>query len=633
MTKIKIKVHVEYSNHQSATGLQVAVHEVFTTNESVVIGRTNEFGEVEGDLRERRQVRVYDEPFCVWPGCKTHDEDDVFDRPGVTLTITDVAGNEFTTPGFTSHMFEHVHVILPPWFASSFTNPKSVGQLLRRKNLVRDFSPAEQRELADLVLGHLDDTIIDAHMDQVDHIDNLFTDHRSYLYEIEKKLLRDGHVKYVPLPIWDAIDNIPMGWERVQRHHDHTLLPLLPYNLSPLGLRPQLPEKLRSDRLCVEGIATADTLAWTIGKSAMSSPGSYHFNAHAVLGGPFLSMSTAGAALMFWAFHPLLVEVYDKWLTCKFGTGNQISVGVYRDDDSMSRMGLFRVGVDGKLWHSFQRRTCVMRNDLDHPMPSHPVTFDHWSHWQRIGEDRDISRFKVVTDSEGRLVVIAKGKDNLLFLMRGTDEIWSPWTDLGIEAGDFHAAQNANGSLELVAFRRVGTAWTLASATEQPVITGTFGRWTDRTRPLQPGNVDAKRDKNGHVHVFFRTSDGKLHHIWKTDQWSGPRTVSDKPVRTFEVHANEDGRLELFVLRPSDDGIYHSWVTSSQVNGTWGAPGTWSGWARFGTVQFNSMTVARNGDGRLEVFGVDVAGRVRNTWQMNVNSGWSQCRAGAPSDR
>ena len=94
-------------------------------------------------------------------------------------------------------------------------DPGLSGRIVLRKNLTTDFTAAEQRQLADLVKGYLSEAIINGHMAQVDHIDNLFSDHRTYLFQIEKLLIRDGHLKFVPLPYWEPLNDLPDGWSRV----------------------------------------------------------------------------------------------------------------------------------------------------------------------------------------------------------------------------------------------------------------------------------------------------------------------------------------------------------------------------------------------------------------------------------
>ena len=79
------------------------------------------------------------------------------------------------------------------------------------------------------------------------------------------------------------------------------------------------------------------------------------------------------------------------------------------------------------------------------------------------------------------------------------------------------------------------------------------------------------------------------------------------------VARNLDGRLEMFAVG-WDNRVYHQWQ--------WGN-GSWSGWAdRGGSIQ-GLPIVARNLDGRLEVFGRGTDNAIWHMWQVAPNSGWS----------
>jgi hypothetical protein len=327
---------------------------------------------------------------------------------------------------------------------------------------------------------------------------------------------------------------------------------------------------------------------------------------------------------MFWAFHPLLVEVYDKWLTCKFGGTTAMAVGRNHDAAGREVMEVFRVGLDHQLWHTVQRRKCARRDDMDMEMTPHDVTFDHWTHWERAGGARDIARIKVVTDNHGRPAVLAMGTDRRLALLAHDGNGPRPWRDLGAEVVDFAGCLNESGALEVLAFTRLGASMYVASATETSAGSGLFSAW-DGLMVAQPGTVEAVRDGHGQPHAFVRTADGKVHHLWKMGaaDWRN-QLFWDGPVRMCAAGVNADGRLEVFALRAQDDGIYHRWVKLGLGTPHWTEPSTWSGWERMGTGQFNHFAVGRNEDKRLEVFAIDVSGRVQHRWQMAVNAGWSE---------
>jgi acylphosphatase len=78
---------------------------------------------------------------------------------------------------------------------------------------------------------------------------------------------------------------------------------------------------------------------------------------------------------------------------------------------------------------------------------------------------------------------------------------------------------------------------------------------------------------------------------------------------------NADGRLELF-LRGYDSNLYHLWQTAP--NGAWSAP-----WEPMGGQWHRDPVVARNRDGRLEIFIVGDDTSLYHLWQTAPSNGWS----------
>jgi hypothetical protein len=625
-SKFHLKVTARFANGSPAANVHVTAHEVLTDN-YYDLGNTNSSGVAEGDLREKRQVRVVDFGRCDLRGCPSRNEDDPLDRPSFIITFSDAQAHSFKTPPFPYGEIGNVLVVLPPNFTPRVPSPTPVGHILRRKNLSTDFTVNEQVELSNLIYGYLNDQVIDQHMKQVDHIEALFTDHRAYLYEMEKRLIRDGHRKYVPLPIWEPLNNIPDGWDKVKplRGVPH---PLLPYNASPLSARPELPDKLKPANMCGSNFDTAQDVAKAIGRSAWSAVGSYHFNAHAALGGPYWKMSTAASSVLFWAFHALLVEVYDKWLTCKFpGTSLKTAVGLNGD----GRLELFTVASNNKLWHSWQRLDIAHRSEADEELGRHPPEFVHWSHWEQLRQDKDVVDVKAVTDHSGKLVLLAKGTDKKLYLTRQGAGGWTAWVDLGAEVSDFAAALNENNTLEVLAIRPKGAGLTnvVARCGETAPRSNSFGSWSEISALDYFHRIETVSRPGALPHAFVSGRvGGRLFHFWKraNGTWD-PRyqKLSDDFFAAFRVHENQDGRLEVFALKDSDGLIYHKYVLPGRAAVDWRSASTWSAWEKLGSVntRFGDLAVARNGDGRLEVFAIDSDGKVRHVWQRSPNQGWA----------
>ena len=81
----------------------------------------------------------------------------------------------------------------------------------------------------------------------------------------------------------------------------------------------------------------------------------------------------------------------------------------------------------------------------------------------------------------------------------------------------------------------------------------------------------------------------------------------------LDVAKNADGRLEVFV-RAADRSLSHIWQTTPN--------GNWSGWASLGGW-IDRLDVDQNNDGRLEVFTRGADGALRNIWQTTPNGNWS----------
>src|SRR5437588_461128 len=85
------------------------------------------------------------------------------------------------------------------------------------------------------------------------------------------------------------------------------------------------------------------------------------------------------------------------------------------------------------------------------------------------------------------------------------------------------------------------------------------------------------------------------------------------------VARNSDGRLEVFAL-DSVGALWHIQQTTPGMN--------WNSWASLGiapnTNVLPDFVVERNADGRLEIFALDSAGALWHTWQTSPGDGWIQ---------
>lgn len=139
-----------------------------------------------------------------------------------------------------------------------------------------------------------------------------------------------------------------------------------------------------------------------------------------------------------------------------------------------------------------------------------------------------------------------------------------------------------------------------------------LGAWTCPTSDTCDVDPSGALKRNDGLHYF---DDG--HHL--AARWVFGELWAGWGAAAFPrgVARNADGRLELF--RHGFDGqIWHAWQAP-------GWPGGWSSFAALpAPVGFRSPpTVIRNGDGRLEAFALGSDGAVWHTWQWVPNGWWS----------
>jgi hypothetical protein len=90
------------------------------------------------------------------------------------------------------------------------------------------------------------------------------------------------------------------------------------------------------------------------------------------------------------------------------------------------------------------------------------------------------------------------------------------------------------------------------------------------------------------------------------------RTAGALRTNRLDVARNRDGRLELFFLRP-DGTLMHNWQVRPN--------GDWAGEAALGGAA-GQLDVGRNADGRLEVFYVGLDDKLYHDWQHEAGAGW-----------
>lgn len=96
--------------------------------------------------------------------------------------------------------------------------------------------------------------------------------------------------------------------------------------------------------------------------------------------------------------------------------------------------------------------------------------------------------------------------------------------------------------------------------------------------------------------------------------WSSAASAATGYVQgTMAMARNVDGRIEIFGT-DSTGGVWHRWQDSA-------GSGTWTPWVQFDGPRMTSLAAEANADGRIELFGLDAGGAIYHRWQWS--GGWS----------
>lgn len=122
------------------------------------------------------------------------------------------------------------------------------------------------------------------------HDRGLLAWHQHFLAKLEHWLVLNGGEKFVPLPYWNAKDNIPSQLNNGNNNVNISL----PANLKPESLKKINRYSALNNRI---------------------RP--YHDNVHNSMGGQMPNPHTSPADPIFWPFHSFLLAIYEQWRTLK----------------------------------------------------------------------------------------------------------------------------------------------------------------------------------------------------------------------------------------------------------------------------------------------------------------------------
>ncbi|WP_204054856.1 hypothetical protein [Microbispora corallina] len=289
------------------------------------------------------------------------------------------------------------------------------------------------------------------------------------------------------------------------------------------------------------------------------------------------------------------------------------------------RMEVFAGTADGRLYHMWQL-----------------AANGGWSGWAQLGKWNLMTGLSVTTNKDGRIEVLLSDGADLWSVFQTSATPGTSWSSLNLGRptttflinGPVASAQNDGGRLEAFAvgcgiaspygcgIPAIYHKWQLAPG-------GAWSGWApmEHCNETTLATIAAAKNEDGRLELvaIMPTNNvyrGDFCHMWQlsTGGWSGFDNRGNGEIDTtapVAIANNDDGRIEAFTVRV-DGVIQHMWQTAKN--------GGWSGWDRLGTFTGftrSGLGVGRNKDGRLEVVATRGDGQPYHIWQTAKNGGWS----------
>jgi hypothetical protein len=303
-----------------------------------------------------------------------------------------------------------------------------------------------------------------------------------------------------------------------------------------------------------------------------------------------------------------------------------------------------------------------------------------WTTWYTLGAPpfpEAISDIDVANNQNGGEELVVAGEEgSIAFRRLSASGTWGGWTSLGTGGDLVEIVANADGRLEIFAG---GLRWDLSNRWQTTPNGNYSGRHDlgDGTIPVEQLTVIKAPDNRLQVFVGGTGSASMYTKRQLADGWSGWANLGAPPGYTgydsLKVAANSTGALELFavdrdlgaiVVKPqAAGGSWGSWVRLRRVGVPPPVVGMTVGamangrlavfacifdgignlivqWTQAGPASWNhewdtshgavgcgngvgEVEVARNADGRLELFTLHDNRRVYHRWQLTPNGTWS----------
>lgn len=235
-----------------------------------------------------------------------------------------------------------------------------------------------------------------------------------------------------------------------------------------------------------------------------------------------------------------------------------------------------------------------------------------------------VSQITVATSNDGRQELF--GIDSTGAVVHkwqvSVSGAWTDWYSLGGSARQIAVAKNKNGLFEVVAIDAVGNLTVIRQSWQLD-----WGRaWTNLGGFYK--QVAVGRNQDGRLQAFVIGGDDQVYYhgqIAADGAWSTWISRMGVPagvgVSQITVGAKADGRLEVFALDLGGRVYHRSQVGPNLWFGAWQTDLEYFPFDTFDPQK--PITVASNADGRLELFAIGRTGQAYHRWQVTVNGPWN----------
>jgi hypothetical protein len=297
-------------------------------------------------------------------------------------------------------------------------------------------------------------------------------------------------------------------------------------------------------------------------------------------------------------FHPV-----DRLLRAATRNRGIWEVAVDKPGNSAPPPGQWALWVIQNHTGGFEKFIVPPSNAPTYALQNTPAGASGWYGFYSLGTGMTISSgLAIAANSDKRLEVFARGPDGALWHIHENlpNFAWSAWASLGgFLTGELAAAANQDGRLEVFARGQDGMAWHISQTTAGN--SSAWSAWASMgavitARPAVALNSD------GRLEVFARGIDGALVHTAQetassSASWSDWESLGGGDLITSgpAVARNSDGRLEVFA-RGREGGLRSISQTTA------GGGSGWSAWQSLGGATIGDPVVAVLPDQRLGVF-------------------------------